>query len=227
MQSIGSILGAAVLVSTTACAHVQPSEADSALQQEVASAESSPAGTTEAAQPMAMPSQEAVATTESTQAAPAADGAEPAQPSTPDNEATQATAVAESDPYPAEQKGEAVKQPIEIAHEKGDVAIGRFVLAHGIEGREPVDEASAFEPGERVYAYVQAVNPDGEQYELHVRWTKGEEDLGEPMPVTIGNSPRWRTWAYRSAPTEPGAYRCIIETADGQPIAEVPFEVKG
>lgn len=104
--------------------------------------------------------------------------------------------------------------------------LARFVLTRGIEDREPVDEGVSFKPGERVYAFLEVANPDGGEYALNLRWARDEGDLGEATALTIGASPRWRTWSWRRAPEQPGSYRCFIETQDGEQVAEIPFRVE-
>ncbi len=229
MQSIGSIFGVAALVTTGACAHVQPQEGEP--QSEVAATAPQVATDTGSVhQAVDAPSEQAAPALAFGDPAPSPfepASAEPAPQVAPDSAAPKPVAHADEAPRGDAPRGEVAKQPVEVAYTVGDVAIGRFVLTHGVENREPVDEVKSFAPGERVYAYVQAVNPDGEQYDLHIRWTKGEEQLGQPVAVAIGTGQRWRSWAWRHAPASPGEYRCVIETADGQLIAEVPFEVKG
>lgn len=119
---------------------------------------------------------------------------------------------------------EAVAATEEGVVSEGD-PIRRFLLTHGIEEREPVDVDDTFRPGERIYAFLDVANPDGEQYAVSLRWEYADGKVGKPTELTIGSSPHFRTWALWRAPAQPGAYRCIVESEDGQALAELPFSV--
>ena len=108
------------------------------------------------------------------------------------------------------------------------IVVSRFVLSRGIAEREPVDDAESFKPGERIYAFLQVANQH-EPFDLSVRWQPAEpaEDAHRPEAVqlNVGTSARWRTWSWTKAPTEPGKYVCVIETADGELVSTREFNV--
>lgn len=217
MQTKLFLISAACILGTPACAHVQSAEMDPPP------AESTTSPT---------PAPQAAADTARAQDSSASS----AQVSTPAQLSPSAA------PYLAEQPGdelskkdppsmatasaaEPMPQVDDHAATEGE-PLARFVLTRAIEDREPVDEGVSFKPGERVYAFLEVANPNGSEYALNLRWAAEEEDLGEPTALTIGTSPRWRTWSWLRAPEKAGSYRCFIETEDGQQMAEIPFRVE-
>ena len=200
MRSKLPLISAVCVLSASACAHVQSTEAEApATEQTMAAATTTPTtpttvdGTkvegTFASSPVAAPSQEV-------------EGVTPA--------AAQAQPQAVRDPLvgvPA--TGQQAEQAAHAGADENPTAegepIGRFVLTRGIEDREPVDTSEAFRPGEKVYAFLDVANPDGGEYALNLRWEYDDGAVGEPVAVTIGTSPHWRTWSWRRAPEKPGS----------------------
>lgn len=168
----------------------------------------------------------------------------PEQPAAPEPAAAEEAAKTAQIEHPAEDEA----SPSEQAED----GISRFVLTRGVTEREPIDEDAKFQPGERIYAYMQFKN-SGEPYDIVVRWEQvdapdaeqapakadgegsdqakeGAEEIKqaptpEPIQVTVGTSSRWRTWSWTRAANTAGTYRCVVETADGEPLSVLEYEI--
>jgi hypothetical protein len=124
-------------------------------------------------------------------------------------------------------------QPIE--HEDFDrpldpksVKIDRFVLAEKVEGREPVNESEVFSTDTKeIFAFVQLANEKDPPYAFTVHW---EPVDGPASPygvkLTVPSASRWRTWAWTRIKREPGRYKAVLRTVDGEEIASKEFVIE-
>ena len=128
------------------------------------------------------------------------------------------------DPFAVHDAEDELNEP--TIDEHPEVQLERFVLAEGVEQREPVGVRSDFAPGARVYAYLHLSDVET-SYDLTVRWegVSGELNAREAQ-LHVEPSPRYRTWAWMRAPSEPGVYRCIVEAEEGAQVAEAWFDVE-
>lgn len=108
-----------------------------------------------------------------------------------------------------------------------EVKIDRFVLAHDVKAREPVDESERFDVDTKIFAFMQFANPDAAPFAFRVHW---EPLDGLPSPygveLKVETAPRYRTWSWTAIPREPGKYKAVLRTLDGETLAEKPFTVE-
>ncbi len=108
-----------------------------------------------------------------------------------------------------------------------DLYVKRLVIARGVEKREPVGASTTFakSEGKRIYAFVEVGNRDELASEVSVsfRPKKGKE-RGD-VPLRVGASPRWRTWAYTELAQSVGDWEAIVKNARGDIIGRKSFSV--
>jgi hypothetical protein len=107
-----------------------------------------------------------------------------------------------------------------------EVTVKRFHLASGVAEREPLDERDTFKGDEKIFAFMELSNPEGEPYAFRVHW----EPLAGPISpygveLHVKTAPRFRTWSWTAIPREPGEYRAVLRTLDGEEIASHPFTI--
>ncbi len=107
------------------------------------------------------------------------------------------------------------------------ITIKRVVMARQIENREPVDPSDAFSiaDGARVYAFVEVLNPSREETELSVTFEPPEGSARGTVPLHVGASPRWRTWAHTRYANVPGTWKVTVRDAAGKVVAHTTFEM--
>jgi hypothetical protein len=108
-----------------------------------------------------------------------------------------------------------------------EVTVNRFLLASGVESREPLDERDTFKGDEKIFAFMELANAEGEPYAFRVHW---EPVAGPASPygveLNVKTAPRFRTWSWTAIPREPGAYRAVLRTLDGEEIASRTFTIE-
>lgn len=109
-----------------------------------------------------------------------------------------------------------------------EVRIERFVLATGVEAREPVDVRDVFPVDTpKIFAFVHFDNEHGDPYALRVHWEKVD---GPASPygfkLTVPTAKRHRTWSWTAIRREPGHYRAVLRTLDGQEVASREFTLE-
>jgi len=126
-------------------------------------------------------------------------------------------------------------EPVVIEHEEYDrpldpkeVQVDRFVLAHAVEGREPVDESDVFSTDTKeIFAFVQVANAKGLPYAFKVHF----EPLDGPatpygVQLTVPTAARFRTWSWTRIQRTPGRYKAVLRTLEGKDIAQREFEIE-
>lgn len=108
-----------------------------------------------------------------------------------------------------------------------EVALQRFVLARGVDQREPVDESDRFRGDEKIFAFMQFANPETAPFAFRVHW----EPLSGPasaygVKLKVETAARYRTWSWTAIPREPGQYRAVLRTLDGKELASKPFTIE-
>lgn len=106
--------------------------------------------------------------------------------------------------------------------------VDRFVLATGVEDREPVGEADTFfTDTDKIWAFVQFDNELGEPFAVRVHWEKVD---GPATPygfvLDVPTAKRYRTWSWTAIRRSPGQYRAVLRTLDGEELASRTFEIK-
>jgi hypothetical protein len=107
------------------------------------------------------------------------------------------------------------------------VKIDRFVLAEKVEGREPVNEGDVFGADTKeIFAFVQLANEKDPPYAFSVHWEPADGPASPyGVKLTVPTASRWRTWSWTRIKREPGHYKAVLRTVDGEEIASKPFEI--
>jgi predicted ATPase len=106
--------------------------------------------------------------------------------------------------------------------------VKRLVVADGIAGREPVGAKASFRAAdsERIYAFVEVENATGEDAEITVAFEPpGGGAAKGNVPLAVGSSPRWRTWAFTRAARSAGVWTAVVRAPGGDVLARAPFEI--
>lgn len=109
-----------------------------------------------------------------------------------------------------------------------EVQIDRFVLATDVSAREPVGETDVFTTDtKKIFAFVQLANAEGAPYSFRVHW-EPVEGPASPYGVAlkVETAPRYRTWSWTAIRREPGHYRAVLRTLDGEEIASREFVIE-
>lgn len=95
----------------------------------------------------------------------------------------------------------------------------------GIANRQLVGEGARFEAtGGRVYARVVIDNP-GDETTVAMVWRR-DGRVVQSLPVTVGHSPRWRTWSYKTMRRgDVGRWTVEVHDVEGTVIASAAFDV--
>jgi hypothetical protein len=110
----------------------------------------------------------------------------------------------------------------------GEPKVDRFVLASGVEEREPVGETDTFfTDSDKIWAFVQFDNELGAPFSVRVHW---ENVDGPASPygfvLDVPTAKRYRTWSWTAIKRSPGQYRAVLRTLDGKELASRNFEIK-
>jgi hypothetical protein len=107
------------------------------------------------------------------------------------------------------------------------VKIERFVLARGVDQREPVEESDVFAGDEKIFAFVQLKNPDAAPFSFRVHW-EPVEGPASPYGVAlkVETAARFRTWSWTAIPREAGQYKAVLRTLDGAELASRAFTIE-
>lgn len=110
--------------------------------------------------------------------------------------------------------------------EAKDVVVDRFVLATDVAGREPVGESDHFASDTpKLFAFVQLANKDAPYaFTVHFEPVDGPPAL-YGVKLDVPSAPRWRTWAWTKLIHEPGKYRAVLRTLEGEEIVAREFTV--
>ncbi|MCC6524914.1 MAG: DUF2914 domain-containing protein [Polyangiaceae bacterium] len=116
--------------------------------------------------------------------------------------------------------------PAEPAAVDAKLRLKRLVLSHRVEGREPVGSATSFSAGDaEVYAFVELDNAPRKATEIRVTFVS-PKGASTTVKLKVGDVPRWRTWAKRTAAKAPGTWHVVVRDEDGKELGRTSFEVK-
>jgi hypothetical protein len=108
-----------------------------------------------------------------------------------------------------------------------EVKIDRFVLARGVDQREPVDESDVFAGDEKIFAFVQLKNPDTAPFSFRVHWEPVDGPVSPyGVALKVETAARFRTWSWTAIPREPGQYKAVLRTLDGAELASRTFTIE-
>ena len=106
------------------------------------------------------------------------------------------------------------------------LGVKRLVLAHGIDGREPQEASGSFKSSDdRIYAFVELDNPARTADAISVVF---EPPSGPPVaeiPLQVGDSARFRTWAFTRRAHVAGEWTVVIRDAQHRVLARQIFTV--
>ena len=106
------------------------------------------------------------------------------------------------------------------------LGVKRLVLAHGIDGHEPQDATGTFKSSDdRVYAFVELENPGKVGSAISVVF---EPPSGPPVasiPLTVGETSRFRTWAFTRKARAAGEWTVVIRDGEHRVLARQTFTV--
>ncbi len=102
------------------------------------------------------------------------------------------------------------------------VSVLEATAAANVEDRQAVDAGDSFSAGDTVYVWMAVQNPDGEE-QLSVVWKAGDTEV-HTFEITVGQSPRWRTWASNRV-GRAGDWTVEIQDSSGNTLETVSFTV--
>jgi hypothetical protein len=100
--------------------------------------------------------------------------------------------------------------------------VARLVTCEGVQDRTPVNVTEVFPAGtETVYCFLEA-RDIAQPTEVKMVWYHGEQEVAQ-VPLTIGQGPRWRTFASKKTLGMKGNWKVyLVDTADNT-LASVQF----
>jgi len=106
--------------------------------------------------------------------------------------------------------------------------IDRLVVARAVEGREPQGADTVFAADEkRLFAFVEVDNPEHAPGDLKVTFVAPNGEAQPPIELAVGDTPRWRTWAFTRRAHAPGTWKAIVRDERGRVLASTEFDVRG
>jgi len=152
--------------------------------------------------------------------------------------ATPPVVVATTAPAPSAVPAVVAMSSATIAPKAADVApravekhaqkltVTRFAVARDVKGREPVDVGTRFDTTEpRLYAFVDVANPEKAPGEITVEFQPPKGSARGNVTLKVGESERYRTWAFTRLAKDPGQWRAVVKNDRGEILAEESFEV--
>jgi len=123
--------------------------------------------------------------------------------------------------------------PVEVVEAEPEIdanavlTVNRLVIAHDVEAREPLGPTTTFARGEsdRIYAFVEVGNANSASSAIYVSFVRDGEPEHGSIELRVGESTRWRTWAYTRLAKEEGDYAVIVRNALGEELARSSFEI--
>jgi hypothetical protein len=106
------------------------------------------------------------------------------------------------------------------------LSVKRLTLAHGIENHEPQEATSSFRASDdRVYAFVELDNPGRAGDAITVVFQPPSGPALAEIVLKVGDSPRFRTWAFTRRAHDAGEWGVVIRDASGRVLARQAFTV--
>lgn len=107
------------------------------------------------------------------------------------------------------------------------IAVKRLVLAHGVANHEPSDTTTTFKQNDdRVYAFIEVENPTGTKSGVSVVFVSPKGETMGAIPLAVGETQRFRTWAFTRKAHEAGEWNVIVrEDGKHKVLARQTFTV--
>jgi len=115
--------------------------------------------------------------------------------------------------------------PEKRIHLDADLTVKRLVIAKGVKSREPVEAGDTFELGERLYAFIEVGNKEQLASEIFISFKRPDSKPSGRIRLRIGESPRWRTWAYTRLANTTGRWEAVVSDANGDVLARRTFDI--
>ncbi len=122
--------------------------------------------------------------------------------------------------------------PPPVASVKVDVprasklAVKRLAIARGVDQHEPVDPGTSFDAtAQKVYAFVEVDNPERLPGAITVEFQPPSKKYEGRITLGIGETSRWRTWAFTRQAHEVGEWTAIVRDDKGRELAREKFDV--
>jgi hypothetical protein len=107
------------------------------------------------------------------------------------------------------------------------LGVKRLVLAHGIDGHEPQEPSGSFKTSDdRVYAFVELDNPARTGSAISVVFEPPSGPPGAEIPLTVGETARFRTWAFTRRAHVAGEWTVVIRDAEHRVLGRQTFTVR-
>lgn len=107
------------------------------------------------------------------------------------------------------------------------LGVKRLVLAHGVVAREPQEPATTFKSNDdRVYAFVEVQNPAKTEATIHVVFEPPSGPALAEIPLKVGESARFRTWAFTRKAHAPGEWAVVVRDDHGKLLGKQTFVVE-
>jgi hypothetical protein len=119
-----------------------------------------------------------------------------------------------------------VKANAAPAEKKNEISVKRLVLAHGVADREPQEATTSFNTkDDRVYAFVEVENPTKSEDQIVVVFQPPSGPAHAEIPLKVGDSSRFRTWAFTRRVHEAGDWGVVVRDTHGRVLARQSFTV--
>jgi len=106
------------------------------------------------------------------------------------------------------------------------LAVKRVTIAKGVLNHEPKDATDTVDAKtEKVYAFVEVDNPQKLPGEITVEFQPPSKKYEGRITLGIGESSRWRTWAFTRQAHETGEWTAIVRDDRGKELAREKFTV--
>jgi hypothetical protein len=108
-----------------------------------------------------------------------------------------------------------------------EMSVSRLVLAHGIDAHEPQQPTSSFKTrDDRVYAFVEVQNPTKATGKILVVFEPPSGPALAPIPLEVGDSSRFRTWAFTRKAHDAGEWAVVVRDEKDRVLARETFSVE-
>ena len=112
--------------------------------------------------------------------------------------------------------------PMAAMSQSSPFSVARLVVCENVQNRSPVNVTDVFPAGtERVFCFLEARDIPAAT-EIKMAWYHGEQEVAR-VPLTIGPSPRWRTYTSKMTMGRKGNWKVyLLDSADNS-LASVQF----
>ncbi len=102
----------------------------------------------------------------------------------------------------------------------------RITIARGVDHREPIDPGTSIDAkAQKVYAFVEVDNPERLPGEISVEFQPPSKKYEGQITLGVGETSRWRTWAFTRQAHEVGEWTAIVRDDKGRELAREKFDV--